>query len=587
MMSYKILIVDDEQANLRLLERLFRRQYQIVTASSGAEALELLVQHDFAVIISDQRMPGMTGVEFLKRAAEMRQQTVRIILTGYTDIISLVEAINSGVVYKYVTKPWVNEDLQQTVTRAVQHYETNRRQHELTLRNERLLAQLKATQHGLVRLIADALDAKDEHAHGHARRTSGYAVAIGRHLGLDEEDLEQLSLAAFLHDIGRISIPDKILLKNGALDEEERRIVEQHCERGARMLAGIPDMSEVVSAVRHQHEHFDGTGYPEKLRGEQIPMHARIILVAEAYDAMTSPRPFRKAFSHAEAIAQLQEYAGTRFDPQVVEAFFALDQIAQIRRLIAEGTIGARLLPSRVFCDTSGLSTAEVLQKFKTEPLLATEVLKLANLSQAHAPTAQLLAAMSAVGEAKLRLLLEQHGMPTSDQTTRAWSNASVRCAVAAQQLAAYTNVLQPDDAYTLGLLLNVGEMLLANLFPEEVRALEHLDEEARLRREVEIFGVDRAQISQWMLEACGVPRALTAAVQTYQDVMRINSPVALLLHIAYRIATGEEAYKVAAVDQLGTDRLATLGLSRTDLNRIYQRVNDMSEEQLEVAQEI
>lgn len=123
-MQYKILFVDDETANLRLLERLFRNSYDIYTASTGDEALDLLSVHDIALIVSDQRMPGMTGLEFLKLAAERRPQTVRIILTGYTDANDLVDAINSGVVYKYVTKPWVNEELKQTVQRSLQHYES-------------------------------------------------------------------------------------------------------------------------------------------------------------------------------------------------------------------------------------------------------------------------------------------------------------------------------------------------------------------------------------------------------------------------------------------------------------------------------
>ena len=126
-MQYKILFVDDETANLRLLERLFRNSYDIYTASTGDEALDLLSVHDIALIVSDQRMPGMTGLEFLKLAAERRPQTVRIILTGYTDANDLVDAINSGVVYKYVTKPWVNEELKQTVQRSLQHYESTRR----------------------------------------------------------------------------------------------------------------------------------------------------------------------------------------------------------------------------------------------------------------------------------------------------------------------------------------------------------------------------------------------------------------------------------------------------------------------------
>ncbi len=585
-MTYKILIVDDESANLRLLERLFNRRYQIISASSGREALDLLTVHDVALIITDQRMPGMTGVELLKRAAEMRRHTVRIVLTGYTDASSLVEVINSGVVYKYVTKPWINEDLQQTVTRALQHYETNKRQHELALHNERLSASLRETQRGFVRLIADALDAKDEHAHGHARRTSGYALAIARRFNFDPDALEQLSLAAFLHDIGRIGIPDHILLKTTAMSVEERRIVELYSERGARMLACVPDMNEVASTVRHHHEHFDGSGYPERLSGEQIPLPSRILFVADAYDAMTSPRPFRQALTHDEAIEQLRAGAGRQFDPEVVEAFCALETIGQIRRSIAEGSIGVQLLPSRVCYDTTAMSTAAVLQKFKTEPMLAMDVLKLANHN--NAPTTQLLPAMSKLGEPLLRLLLEQHGAPASDAPSQAWSARALRCAIAAQLLAAQTNIMHPDDAYALGLLHDVGEALLSHLFPDEVRALEQVaDEAVRLQREVEAFGVDHAQVSQWMLEACGVPGALTTAVQTHHDVMRSNSPIALLMHVADRIANSEAAYKAAAVDALGTDRLAMLRLSRADLNRIHERANAISDERIEALQEI
>src|SRR5918997_4006306 len=135
-MSYKIMIVDDEPANLRLLERLFRRDYQVVSASSGEEALRLLDQHDAALLITDQRMPGMTGVELLKHTATIRPHMVRIILTGYPDVETLVEAINSGLVYKYVTKPWNNEELRLTVSRAVEHYDSNKARHELEMKNQ-------------------------------------------------------------------------------------------------------------------------------------------------------------------------------------------------------------------------------------------------------------------------------------------------------------------------------------------------------------------------------------------------------------------------------------------------------------------
>ena len=145
-MSYKILAVDDEPANLRTLSRLFREDFEVFTATSGAEALELLKQHDVAVLITDQRMPGMTGIELLKNTVSIRPRMVRIILTGYTDVDALVEAINCGQVYRYVAKPWSNDDLRLTVRRALEHYETNKKSYELELTNRRLASRLVEIQ---------------------------------------------------------------------------------------------------------------------------------------------------------------------------------------------------------------------------------------------------------------------------------------------------------------------------------------------------------------------------------------------------------------------------------------------------------
>ncbi|HYY58142.1 MAG TPA: HD domain-containing phosphohydrolase [Pyrinomonadaceae bacterium] len=320
-MSYKILIVDDEPANLRLLERLFRRDYEVIAAASGHEALELLGRHDVALLITDQRMPGMTGIELLKRTVSLRPHMVRIILTGYTDVSALVEAINCGHVYKYVTKPWNNDELRLTVERALEHYETKKSRYELEQANGRLSLRLQEMTRGVVRAIAGALEAKDEYVYDHARRVSGFALVIGRQLGLDVAKLEEVSLAAFLHDIGKIGTPESLLLKHGALTDEERAVVRLHSERGARILGGVPEIADIADAVRHHHEHFDGSGYPDGLEGERIPLASRIILVADAYDAMTSPRPFCQAYTDDAAIAQLRNEAGKQFDPVVVDAF--------------------------------------------------------------------------------------------------------------------------------------------------------------------------------------------------------------------------------------------------------------------------
>lgn len=319
-MLYKILFVDDETANLRVLERLFRNTYEVINAASGTEALELLTEHDVAVIISDQRMPGMTGIEFLKRAAEMRPQTVRIILTGYTDATALVEAINSGVVYKYVTKPWVNEDLQQTVKRALQHYETTKAQRQLQLQNERLQSRLKMTRDSFVEAITVMAELRSPNSLAHVERTREHAVAVGASMGLEGPDLERLSLMARLHEAAMIHIPNAILHKDSPYSDADHGVIRQHFEPGLAMLENVPDFAEIASALRFFFEHYDGSGQ-QGFAHEQIPLHARILAVADAYDTMTFPRSARAALSHEAAVALLAAEAGGRFDPEVVNAF--------------------------------------------------------------------------------------------------------------------------------------------------------------------------------------------------------------------------------------------------------------------------
>lgn len=572
-MSYKIMIVDDEPANLRLLERLFRRDYEVITASSGNEALQLLIRHEVALLITDQRMPGMTGIELLKRTVAFRPHMVRIILTGYTDMSALVEAINCGHVYKYVTKPWSNEDLRLTVERALEHYETNRSRNELEQANMRLSIRLQQMTRGVVRTIADALDARDEHLYGHARRVSGYATAIARRMGLSAEVHEQVSLAGLLHDIGKIATPDSILLKPALLTDEEHAIVELHSERGARMLAGVPEMEEVASAVRHHHEHFDGTGYPERLVGEQIPLASRIILVADAYDAMTNPRPFREAFDHEDAIKIINTNAGTQFDPLVVQAFCGLEALGPIRHAISQGTYGAPLSSSRCLDNIEEVPANVLVSEVEREPILALSVLKQANKLPAKSPTASIPLACELLGDEALRTVISE---VTSSGRTAEGSDSilehSLRCAVAAQLLAEKTLIAHPAEAYALGLLHDMGEVLLGWLFPDEMKVVRCLQGQPRIDREVSQFGVDHAQVGQWVLESCGIPRRLAAAVQTHHDPLRINAPIASLLHLANCIARAEKPEDVVTLDPLGSDNLTILGMSRSDITTIHAR---------------
>jgi response regulator RpfG family c-di-GMP phosphodiesterase len=322
--TYKILIVDDEPANLRILERLFANNFEALTAASGQEGLDVLMSHDVALIISDQRMPGMSGVEFLKKAAEMRNATVRMILTGYTDIDALVESINSGVVYRYITKPWSNPDLQQTVKRALEFYEVQKRRHALEQENSRMQHRAKATIRGYIKLALEMLDIKSPHISEHALRTAKYSVAIGRALNFGEDELEQLFQAAVLHEVAHVRLPAHLMSRTTLLRDGEFQFLQEKFREGVKLLAAIPDLEEVAAVVDFHHDHWDGQGSINRLCGEQIPLHARIITIADSYDEMREPNNSSKGLSHDAAVAVLRSGAGMKFDPSLVDVFCGL-----------------------------------------------------------------------------------------------------------------------------------------------------------------------------------------------------------------------------------------------------------------------
>jgi response regulator RpfG family c-di-GMP phosphodiesterase len=319
-MTYKLLIVDDEMANLRLLERLFSNEYQCLTASSGVEAIRLLEQHDVAILITDQRMPEMTGIELLKRSAQLRPHMVRILLTGYTDVEALVEAINCGLVYMYFTKPWINEDLKLKVSRAREHYENNKNRNSLTSTNDRLLRMSKETHLAIVDGLADMLRIRDRSEYDHAVRVRGYALAIAETMGLDPDQQETLSAASLLHSLGQKGISEI-----GMRRSDESAITNDHAGCEARLLTTIPDLANVRETIKFHRENFDGTGIPSGLKGEQIPGASRILRVAVEYDSMIQPKASPARMRHDEAMQFLLQRSGRQFDPNVIEIMSQLN----------------------------------------------------------------------------------------------------------------------------------------------------------------------------------------------------------------------------------------------------------------------
>jgi response regulator RpfG family c-di-GMP phosphodiesterase len=322
-MTYKLLIVDDETPNLRLLERLFSNEYQCLTASSGPEALRLLEQHDVAILITDQRMPEMTGIDLLKRSARLRPHMVRILLTGYTDVEALVEAINCGLVYMYVTKPWNNDDLKLKISRACEYYESIKNRNSLASANDRLLRELKETKLAIVNGLGDMLRSRNQGEYDHAVRVRGYATAIAERMNLSPEQMEDLSAAALLHSLEHT---DSFGNRSTSMrrTDDQTATAREHSDCEAKLLAGIPSAGNMNDIIKFHRENFDGTG-PRKMKSEQIPQASRVLRVADEYDSLTQPDSSPARLRHDEALQFLLQRSGKQFDPGVIEIMSQLN----------------------------------------------------------------------------------------------------------------------------------------------------------------------------------------------------------------------------------------------------------------------
>jgi putative two-component system response regulator len=320
-MTHKLLIVDDDTPNLRLLERLFSKDFQCLTASSGPEAIRLLEQHDIAILITDQRMPEMTGIDLLKRTSQLRPHMVRILLTGYTDVEALVEAINSGLVYMYINKPWNNDDLKLRVNRACEHYQNNKNRQALADANRRLLLRLKDVKLGIVIALTEMLRIRDKHAFAHALRVRHYAMMFAAKLGVSEEQHEDLSMAASLYHLGPINIS-----RNGASSAPmsgEQSIVQEQFECETRLMHAIPELANVAEIISCHRENYDGSGTPRGLKAEQIPLLCRILRLADEYDQMVLPEA-SAPMTHDDAMKFLSQRSGKQFDPMLIEVLSQL-----------------------------------------------------------------------------------------------------------------------------------------------------------------------------------------------------------------------------------------------------------------------
>jgi putative two-component system response regulator len=324
----RILVVDDEPKICEFLAILLGREgYQVDSANSAADGLARIEATPYDLVLTDLKMPGMDGFELVTRLKAARPELPVIMITGYATVETAVRALRHGV-EDYVTKPFNIDELRKVISRALRGVRMEHEQQDLAAELKQADEELARFRNVMeeqcaaaIRTLAAELEARDRYMRGHMQRVAEYACALAEACGVRPEEIEILHRAADLHDIGQIAVSEQILTKPGALTEEERALVRNHPAAGERIIGPMTFLGAARPIIRSHHERMDGSGYPDGLRGDAIPRLARMLTVADSFDAMTSERPYRPAMSRQRAAEEMEAGAGRQFDPELVRVF--------------------------------------------------------------------------------------------------------------------------------------------------------------------------------------------------------------------------------------------------------------------------
>jgi len=326
-----VLVVDDEEPIRNALRKFLKQQqFEVYTAGSADEALQQLRLHKVALMLSDIRMPGTSGVDLVPQAIEIEPELAILMLTAVNDATSAALCMQRGAM-DYLTKPIELADLGRAVHRALKRREMlleNRQlnqwlKEEVTTRTAELQRErnrLERVSTATLEALVNALEAKDPYLRGHSARVADLSANIATEMSLSEEDVDRVRMAGRLHDLGKIGTRDAVVNKEGPLTADEFEHVKQHVIIGAQILAPLVHLGDIVAMVKSHHERFDGTGYPDGLRGEEVPLGGRVIAAAEVYDALTTSRPYQEKMTPEQAVERMADLSGTVLDPKVYDA---------------------------------------------------------------------------------------------------------------------------------------------------------------------------------------------------------------------------------------------------------------------------
>ena len=324
----RILIVDDEPKICEFLGILLGREgYQTDAAFDAADALARIERNSYDLVLTDLKMPGMDGFELITRLKKMRPDLPVIMITGYATVETAVQALRYGV-DDYVTKPFNIDELRKVIARSLQSATVQQQTQELAAQlqaaGDELARSRKLVEEqciSVIRALVTRVEAKDKFMIGHSRRVAEYACALAKGAGVSAGEIEILHKAADLHDVGQIVINDRIMEKPSTFTAEELGLVRDHPAVGERMIEPIESLGPARPLIRSHHERMDGGGYPDGLRGGEIPLLARMLCIADAFDGMTSERPYRPAMTKSRAAEELSSAAGRQFDPELAKVF--------------------------------------------------------------------------------------------------------------------------------------------------------------------------------------------------------------------------------------------------------------------------
>ncbi|MUH71931.1 HD domain-containing phosphohydrolase [Psychrosphaera haliotis] len=411
--KYKILVLDDEVEILNSLKRVFRKDYAVDTFSEGEDALAALAETDYAIVISDMKMPGMDGATFLAKAKEVAPESVRILLSGYADMDSTIKAINEGDIFNYVCKPWNNDSLKALMANAISRYSLKSQNNELSgklvaantqlteanrLLEEKVAARTKELNHKaamlkrstikqrkffrqILDMVGLIIEDRAGHENGHSKRVAAHSKVLAEELGLSRAEAINIYLTGLMHEVGKVAISD-ILLQTVEYERttEENIAFKSHAVEGAKILSKLPNLREVAENIRHQYENYDGSGYPDNLKKEEIPFGSRLLKVVSDYDYLLLGHKDGNKLSPDRAAFQIKEQRGKLYDYKIADQYLdLLTRIPDIEELDADYCVATnRLEPGMIVSDDVKNKTGGIMLT-KDTTLTEAAIAKLVN----------------------------------------------------------------------------------------------------------------------------------------------------------------------------------------------------------------